>query len=47
MSDMITEKSGSILCVELNRPDAREAFTASVEKRPPHFTGAQRAGSHR
>ena len=27
--------------------DAKEAFTALLEKRPPHFTGTERAGSHR
>jgi enoyl-CoA hydratase/carnithine racemase len=54
MDEIITERSGSILRVELNRPAKRnamtsrmyvtlanvfkEALTAFLEKRPPHFT---------
>jgi enoyl-CoA hydratase/carnithine racemase len=55
MDEIITERSGNILRVELNRPAKRnamtsrmyvtladvlkEALTAFLEKRPPHFTG--------
>ena len=38
MSDILTERSGSILRIQLNRPDARKALTAFLEKRKPDFT---------
>jgi hypothetical protein len=44
MSDTITEHSGNILRIQLNRParvrsaEAKEAFTAFLEKRKPNFS---------
>ena len=38
MSDILTERSGSILRIQLNRPEKKNAMTAFLEKRKPDFT---------
>jgi enoyl-CoA hydratase/carnithine racemase len=49
MDEIITEKSGSVLRVELNRPAKKNAMTGSMyvalsaQRRPPDFSGTSRS----